>query len=96
VILQGMALGKAVVGPDAGGAREQIEDDVSGVLVPIGDPFALATAIGDLLKDPDRRAALGRAATARVREAFGGDVFAERLLEAYRSVGVAIPSEIRP
>ncbi|HZD79840.1 MAG TPA: glycosyltransferase, partial [Actinomycetota bacterium] len=62
VVLQGMALGRPVIATDLGGATEQIEDGLSGVLVPPGDPLALGEAITSLLKDPDRRASLGAAA----------------------------------
>ena len=52
VVLQGMALGKAVIATNLGGATEQIDDGVSGALVPPGDPAALADAICSLLEDP--------------------------------------------
>ena len=84
VVLQGMALGKAVVASAIGGALEQIEPDVSGVLVPAGNPAALADAIAGLLGDPDRRAQLGRAAAARVAARFSREAFFERLSEVYR------------
>ncbi len=86
VVLQGMALGKPVVAPDLGGAREQLEDGVSGLLVPPGDPLALAEALCSLLKDVELRSRLGRAAAARVRSEFASDRFYDRLTSLYRSV----------
>jgi len=84
VVLQGMSLGKAVIATNIGGAREQIENGVSGVLVPPGDPVALADAIRALLADPNRREALGRAAARRVASSFTSGSFYRRLSEVYR------------
>ena len=83
VVLQGMALGKAVVASDIGGPREQIEDGRSGVLVAPGDSAALARAISDLLGDPGKRATLGHCAATRVRDKFTSDLFYRRLSETY-------------
>jgi glycosyltransferase involved in cell wall biosynthesis len=83
VVLQGMALGKAVVASDIGGTREQIDDGISGILVPPNDYAALARTIVELLGDPAKRASLGRVAAARVRERFTSEAFYRRLSEAY-------------
>ncbi len=86
VVLQGMALGKPVVASAIGGAPELVEPGASGVLVPPGDPAALADAIVSLLGDPERRRALGRAATARVAGTFTRDAFFDRLTRIYERV----------
>src|SRR5207302_563348 len=52
VYLEAMACGKPVIGGAHGGAPEIIEDNVSGYLVPHGDPIHLATCIEALLADP--------------------------------------------
>ena len=52
------------------GIAELIEDGRTGVLVPPGDPPALAAALAALIRDPAKRAALGAAAEQRVRGAF--------------------------
>lgn len=84
VVLQGMSLGKAVIATDLGGATEQIDDGVSGALVPPGDPAALADVICSLLKDPDQRASLGRAAVRRVTSDFRSESFYRQLSHVYR------------
>jgi glycosyltransferase involved in cell wall biosynthesis len=83
VVLQGMALGKAVVASNVGGPREQIEDGLSGVLVRPGDPSALAREICSLLRQPERRASVGARAASRVNSAFSSQSFYQRLSRVY-------------
>jgi glycosyltransferase involved in cell wall biosynthesis len=92
VVLQGMALGKAVVASDIGGPREQIDHGRSGILVAPGDSAALADAISDLLGDTAKRVSLGRVAATRVRERFTSDRFYRRLSEAYGDLIRSRPS----
>lgn len=62
VLLEAMALGKPCITTDTAPMREYVADGVTGVLVPPGDPGALARAIESLLENPDRAERLGRAA----------------------------------
>jgi len=64
-ILEAMAAGKPVVATRSGGPEEIVEDGVSGLLVPPGDPEALAAAVGRVLGDPVLAGALGRGAARR-------------------------------
>jgi glycosyltransferase involved in cell wall biosynthesis len=70
VVLEAMRAGCAVVASDHGGAPEMIERDRSGLLVPPGDPAALADAIASLLDDAALRQTLGAAAARRVASTF--------------------------
>ncbi len=69
-ILEAMAAGVPVVASRAGGNPETVEDGKTGLLVPPGDPVALASAILDLLRDPERAAGMARAARDRIRDRF--------------------------
>lgn len=69
-ILEAMAAGIPVVASRAGGNPETVEDGKTGLLVPPGDPDAFASAILELLRDPARAEALGRAGRERVRNRF--------------------------
>lgn len=62
-VQEALQLGAPVVATDAGGTREVTGD--AAVLVPVGDAARLADALDGILRDPDRRAALGRASQAR-------------------------------
>ena len=52
-VQEALRSGAAIVATDAGGTADLVGD--AAVLVPPGDPAALAVAIGDLLDDPERR-----------------------------------------
>jgi glycosyltransferase involved in cell wall biosynthesis len=57
------------VATDVGGTREALVPE-TGLLVPPGDPRALADAVIALLRDPERRAAMSDASRARHAERF--------------------------
>ncbi|HWP35156.1 MAG TPA: glycosyltransferase [Thermodesulfobacteriota bacterium] len=83
-LLEAMAAGLPVVATDVGGVREVLEPADAGLLVPPGSAGALAAACLALVRDPARRAALGRAAARRVAEAFSIAVTGPRYLALYR------------
>lgn len=70
VFAEAMATGLPVVGLANGGAVEVVEHPTTGLLVAPHDVDALADAIGTLLDDPPRRAAMGAAGRARVAALF--------------------------
>jgi glycosyltransferase involved in cell wall biosynthesis len=70
VVLEAMASGLPVVATRTGGLREQIEDDVTGILVSPRDADALANAIVALLQDGGRRVRLGSAARVRAEHKY--------------------------
>jgi len=62
VAVEAMACGTPVVASRAGGLAYTIEDEVSGLLVPVGDSHALAHALARVLDDRDLRTHLGAGA----------------------------------
>jgi glycosyltransferase involved in cell wall biosynthesis len=78
-ILEAMAAGLPVVATRVGGTPE-IVDASCGRLVPSRDPESLATTLSQLAGDGALRAALGRAARARVEQRFTLD----RMIAEYR------------
>jgi glycosyltransferase involved in cell wall biosynthesis len=64
-LLEAMALGRPPVVTRVGGLPEVIEHEVNGLLVPSGDPDALASQILRLLRDPAMRASVGEEARRR-------------------------------
>jgi len=78
VVLESMSMGVPVVGSRIRGIRDLVGDDECGVLCPVGDAGAFATAIDALLDDPERSAALGRRGRERVKA-----YTVDRVLDAY-------------
>jgi glycosyltransferase involved in cell wall biosynthesis len=82
-VLEALASGAPLVSTPAGGIASVIEDGRTGVIVPERDAPALATALAHLLRDPDRRAAMGRAGRALAEGRFGWEAAAARFEAAY-------------
>ncbi len=74
VCKEAMAAARGVIASNAGGMAEIIEHGHTGLLIPPRDPQALATTIIELLRNPDRRTALGQAARAHVTAAYAPEV----------------------
>ncbi len=72
-IVEAMALGLPVAAADAGGVREVVRDGGTGLLVPAGDPAALAAAALRLLSEPPLRARVRTNAADLVRSLFDPD-----------------------
>ena len=85
-IVEAMASGVPVVATMTPGAREIIDAENTGKLVPIGDAEALAKAIGELLDDPKTRARLATAALQSVRERFSLDRMVASTEQVYLDV----------
>jgi starch synthase len=71
VNLEAMACGTAVVGSRVGGIPEVVADGETGLLVPPGDPAALADAMNVLVADKRLAAMMGRCGRARAEAEFG-------------------------
>ena len=70
VLMEAMALDLACVSTRVSAIPELVLDGETGRLVPPGDAESVASALADLIADPDRRAAMGQAGGARVRAQF--------------------------
>jgi len=70
VLMEAQSQGLACLATRLPAIGELISDGVTGVLVPPGDPAALAAALARLIAEPALRQRLGAAGEARVRGAF--------------------------
>jgi len=79
VVMEAMACGKSIISTQVGSVGEVIQHDVNGILIPIGDDEALASALMRLHDDQPLRERNGAEAARTFRERFaleryGGDV----------------------
>ncbi|MEF2529270.1 MULTISPECIES: glycosyltransferase [Streptomyces] len=86
VPLEAMACGRPVVASAVGGQLDTVVHGETGLLVPPGDPAALARAVSRLLAAPLLRAAYGTAARRRAVARYGWDRVAAATEASYRSV----------
>lgn len=87
ILIEAMAAGTAVVASELDAFRRVLRDGTAGMLTPIGDSAALATAIDTLLTDDDVRRALVSTAT-QVVAGYDWPVVAEQILRVYETVTI--------
>ncbi len=93
-VIEAMASGLPVVACAVGGLMDLIDDGVTGVLVSPGDSNALAAAIGSLIDQPARAAALGRDARRTVQQRYSFERMVGAFEDLYRS-GLGATSSAR-
>ena len=84
--LEAMSCGIPVVATAAGGLPEVVLHEQCGLLAPVEDQDAFASAIRTLVLDRQRAATLGKAARASVEERFQRDAIVSRYEALYRKV----------
>jgi glycosyltransferase involved in cell wall biosynthesis len=82
-ILEAMSHELPVVATDVAGIPEQVVDQVTGRVVPPGDPRALAHAIRDVADAPDRARAMGRKGKERLAAKFSTERMVARMSDIY-------------
>ncbi len=85
-LLEAMARGLPVVATRVGGTPEVVLHEQTGLLVPPGDPAALAERLVSLLRDPARGRQLGLAGRRRVEESFSVTAMLRQYEELYHQV----------
>jgi glycosyltransferase involved in cell wall biosynthesis len=80
-IIEAMLSGLPVVATDIRGSREEVVDGKTGLLVPVKDPAALASALQSLTTDPALRVQMGRAGLARARTLYDEKRVIDRQLD---------------
>ena len=85
-LLSAMAAGLPVIVTPVGGVPEVVEDGINGLVVPAGDPVALAEAIWKAHENPVGTSGLGTAAAATIRDRYSHRTTARRIMEIYEQV----------
>lgn len=83
-LVEAMAMGRACVATDVGGNAEAILHGISGSIVPPKDVEALATALTELVNDPERRRIIGQTAAVRARYEFNMERMVDEHHHAYQ------------
>ena len=86
-VLEAMAWGLPVIASAVGGVPELIRHEQNGMLIPPGDPHALAAAMAAVLHDGDQAAALGRQARLDVARFHDPAAITDHLVALYRARG---------
>ncbi|MGE5490329.1 MAG: glycosyltransferase [Actinomycetota bacterium] len=82
--IEAAAMGLPAIGSNVDGVPEVVADGETGLLVPAKDGSALAAAINVLLADPEKRQAMGRAASERIRRIYSREAMAKGMDALYR------------
>lgn len=84
--VEAMALGKPVLATRVGGLPEIVTSGENGLLVPPGDPAALADGLRFILRHPAEAAQLAADGRRTVEEKFSAEVMAAKTTELYRQL----------
>ncbi len=84
VLLEAMAAGLPGVAYGIPGIEELIVPGENGVVVPVGNPEALADGLAELLQDPLKRQEMGQAGRRFVEREYGFSQVIDKLVELYR------------
>jgi glycosyltransferase involved in cell wall biosynthesis len=85
-LLEAMASGVPIVQPRRGAATEIVERTGGGILVDPDDPEALAEGLLELVRNPEKRRALGARGRDGVRAHYSAERMRDRALEVFRSL----------
>jgi glycosyltransferase involved in cell wall biosynthesis len=94
-VLEAAATGIPVVTTESTGARDAVVAEVTGLLIPPGYPEAIYESVIKLLRDPDRRLCMGRAARAWVMEHYSEERVLGMTADYYLSLVGAPPLALR-
>jgi glycosyltransferase involved in cell wall biosynthesis len=97
-VLEAGAVAKPVITTWATGARDSVQDGVTGFLVPVGDSASLAAAILRLIEQPQLAQQMGAAAYARVQCEFRQELVWKALAHEFfamlESRGLPVPQSM--
>ena len=91
-VIEAMAAARPVVATPVGGVVDAVTHDVTGLLVPVGDPAPLADALRRLEADPALRYRLGTAGREVARAKFRQDIVIEKLSTLYETLAERRPA----
>lgn len=89
-LIEALAAGLPIVTTDTTGCRDLVPDGANGILVPVKDSAATATALAKVLTDPALRARMGARSRALAERDYGVDKFVAQTFAVYGAVCGAV------
>jgi len=86
-LLEALSCGRPIVATDVPGCREVVISGVTGYLVPVRNPDAIANRLERLCRNRELRVEMGLAGRRLAEEKFIDLIINQRILEIYRSLG---------
>jgi glycosyltransferase involved in cell wall biosynthesis len=83
VLIEAAAAGRPIVASDVPGCREVVDQGENGLLVPPGDPAALANALALLAENPALRHKMGAAGRLKAVNQFANNKVIAATLKVY-------------
>lgn len=87
VVLEAMASGKPVVGYRHGGVCEMVAEGENGLLAQPGNPALLSETMKEILENPEKLEAFGKASLKRQLEQFSLQSYIENFSTVYQEIG---------
>ncbi len=85
-LLEGSAAGKPIVTTNAPGCREVVLNEETGLIVPVRNAPALATALEKLITHPELRKKMGNQGRAHILRKFDQKLIHHQFLEIYKTL----------
>jgi len=87
-LVEAMAMGRPIIATRVNGIPDMIDDGVNGLLVPPGEPAALASAVERLLTEPGLASALIANGRRRAVDRYSVAAYADNVARVYAECGV--------
>lgn len=85
-LAEAQLIGTPVVATYVGGIPSMVKDGETGALIPAGDPAAMARAISNCFRDPERAALMSSRARVLALQRHNAEIIAQNVTSCYRSV----------
>jgi glycosyltransferase involved in cell wall biosynthesis len=85
-LMEAMVCALPVVATDVSGSQDLIENNVSGLLVPVGDVHALAAALIKMMDEPEKAVDMGKKGYDSIRSKCDMKVIAEKYKQLYYKI----------
>ena len=86
VLLEAASCGRAIIATDVPGCREIVHNGENGILVPLKDSSSLASAIKELINNPEKRKRMGKSGRKLVENEFSEEIVVNQTMKVYQEL----------